>query len=74
MTVWDIAKKYEERFLRYISQLGIEPFDAMPRATDYIKEQIEIVDQLTQSGYTYVIPYDGIYMDTSRVEGYGKLL
>jgi cysteinyl-tRNA synthetase len=45
----------------------------MPRATDHIKEQIEMVKILEEKWYTYEIPDDGIYMDTSKVEDYGKL-
>jgi cysteinyl-tRNA synthetase len=67
MTVRDIAKKYEEHFIAYCAQLGIDPFDYMPRATEYIKEQIELVQTLITKNYTYIIPQDGIYMDTSRV-------
>ena len=70
----DIAKKYEELFLSDIAELNIERFDVMPRATDHIAEQIAIVQTLENKGYTYTIEGDGIYMDTSKISDYGKLM
>lgn len=70
----DIAKKYEDIFLAAIQELNIAPFDVMPRATEHIAEQIAMVQTLENKGYTYTIEWDGIYMDTSKVEDYGKLM
>lgn len=73
LTAWDIAKKYENNFKKYIEQLHIH-FDELPRATDNIQEQIDIIATLADKWYTYEIPGDGIYMDTSKVADYGKLM
>lgn len=54
--------------------LHIDRFDVMPRATEHIAEQIAMVQELERKGYTYRIEGDGIYMDTSKVENYGKLM
>ena len=70
----DIAKKYEELFLSGIAELNIDRFDVMPRATDHIAEQIAFVQSLENKGYTYTIEGDGIYMDTSKISDYGKLM
>ena len=70
----DIAKKYEELFLSDIAELNIDRFAVMPRATDHIAEQIAIVQTLENKGYTYTIEGDGIYMDTSKISDYGKLM
>ena len=72
-TVWELADMYIEKFYSYLDKLQIDKFDVMPRATDHIKEQIEMVKTLEEKWYTYEIPDDGIYMDTSKVEDYGKL-
>ena len=73
-SAWDIAKKYEELFLSDIAELNIDRFDVMPRATDHIVEQIALVQTLENKGYTYTIAGDGIYMDTSKISDYGKLM
>lgn len=74
ISAWDIAKKYESVFRDGIKKLNIEEFDVMPRATQHIQEQIELVKTLEDKWYTYTIEGDGIYMDTSKVEDYGKLM
>jgi cysteinyl-tRNA synthetase len=74
MSARDVAKKYEAEFLQELTQLHIDHFDAMPRATDHIAEQINLVQQLTAKGYTYEVPGDGIYMDSSKIPDYGKLM
>ncbi|MDP3402361.1 MAG: class I tRNA ligase family protein, partial [bacterium] len=45
---------------------------SFPRATDYIKEQIAMVQTLEQKGYAYRTS-DGVYFDTSRFPHYGAL-
>ena len=74
ISAWEVAKKYEEIFLTAMNELNIQTFDVMPRATEHIAEQIALVQSLEAKGYTYEVPGDGIYMDTSKVENYGKLM
>ena len=74
ISAWEVAKKYEEIFLTAMNELNIQAFDVMPRATEHIAEQIALVQSLEAKGYTYEVPGDGIYMDTSKVEDYGKLM
>jgi cysteinyl-tRNA synthetase len=45
----------------------------MPRATDYIAEQIDMVKKLERLGFTYEIPESGIYYDTEKFPEYGAL-
>jgi cysteinyl-tRNA synthetase len=71
MTVWEIAKKYENEFLENLKELNIELPWKMPRATDHIKEQIDLIKKIEENGFTYQIS-DGIYFDTSKFAGYGK--
>lgn len=72
-SVWELADLYIEKFYSYLEKLQIEKFDVMPRATDHIQEQIEMIKTLEEKWFTYEIPGDGIYMDTSKVDDYGKL-
>lgn len=72
-TVRELARMYEDHFIQYSNALAITPPRIYTRATEYIKAQIDMVHTLIQKWYTYVIPEDGIYMDTSKVENYGKL-
>lgn len=73
ITAWQVAEKYiqiadDEAY----SQLGLVRPDHMPRATEYIPQQIAFVQELENKGFTYVID-DGVYFDTSKLSDYGKL-
>lgn len=72
MSVWDIAKKFEQQFFDSLDQLGIRRADEIMHATDYIQEQISLIKTLEEKGYTYKIA-DGIYFDTSKFPEYFQL-
>lgn len=74
ISAWDVAKKYENIFKQGMKALNIDEFDIMPRATENIPEQIALIQNLEKDGYTYTVAWDGIYMDTSKVENYGELM
>lgn len=73
ITARDVAKKFTDIYMEDLQLLHIDPLEYMPRATDHIPEQIAMVKELEDKWYTYMIPGDGIYMDTSKVENYGVL-
>jgi cysteinyl-tRNA synthetase len=71
-SVWDIAKMFEQQFKDSCQALNIQlPKDLM-HATDFIKEQIALVQTLENKGFTYKTS-DGIYFDTSKFPDYFKL-
>ncbi|PID34994.1 MAG: cysteine--tRNA ligase, partial [candidate division SR1 bacterium] len=74
LTAREVARKYEKEFLEGLEKMHIAPFSIFPRATEHIQEQIDLVKTLEDKGYTYEIPNDGIYMNTSKIDDYGKLL
>ncbi|MCD6094315.1 cysteine--tRNA ligase [bacterium] len=71
-TVWEIARFYTKAFKRDIKQLNIKPPDIWVKATDTIKDQINLIKILEKKGFTYVIE-DGVYFDTSKLKSYGRL-
>ena len=72
-SVWDIAHEFEDYFWRSMDLMGNARPDVSCRATDYIKEQLEMVQTLEKKGFTYVIDGDGVYFDTAKLSDYGKL-
>lgn len=70
-TVWEIADFYTNAFLRDFRSLNLVEPDKIARATDYIKEDLQIVQTLLDKGYAYQIS-DGIYFDTSRFASYSS--
>jgi len=71
-TAWEIAKFYARAFENDIEKLNIIPADIIARATDHIKDQIELIKKLEKNGLTYTT-IDGVYFDTSGLKDYGKL-
>ncbi len=72
-TAWDVADKYIDiaNHEAYDQLKLIKPAH-MPRATNYIAQQIKLVSQLEGKGYTYIID-DGVYFDTSKFADYGEM-
>ncbi len=68
-TAWDVAKFYTNDFIAGLRQLNILTPDEMPRATDHIAEQIDLIKKLEEKGYTYTIG-DGVYYDTAKFAKY----
>ena len=71
-TVWEIADHYYQAFRADMAALRLHEPNVWCKATDHIKEQIELVRTLEEKGFTYVID-DGVYFDTSKLSDYGKL-
>lgn len=68
-TVWEVAEMYMSDYLKNFRALNmIEPTDIC-RATDFIKEDIQLVDALDKKGYLYDTT-DGLYFDTSKFPTY----
>lgn len=71
-TVWEVAKFYEEVFHEDMAKLNIIPPTVVPRATDNIPEQIELIKKLFENGYAYDTP-EAVYFDVTKFKDYGKL-
>lgn len=71
-TAWDVAKKYSDYFVDGMQRLNISKPTALPKATDHIQEQIELIQKLEANGHTYSID-DGVYFDTSTFDDYGRM-
>ena len=72
-SAWDIAEYYTKEFKKDLKAMNIMFPTKFTHATKYIAEQINMIKLLEEKGYTYIIE-DGVYMDTSKVSDYGKLL
>ncbi len=69
--VWEVAEMYMEDFLKNFRALNmIEPAQIC-RATDFIKEDMALVDVLEEKGYLYNTA-DGLYFDTSKFSTYAE--
>jgi len=71
-TVWEIAKYYEDAFFDDCNKLNIERPAVVCRATEHIKEMIELVQLLEKKGYTY-ISNGNVYFEIDKFKDYNKL-
>ncbi|MBI2442704.1 MAG: cysteine--tRNA ligase [Candidatus Levybacteria bacterium] len=69
---WEIAAFYTDAFLKDYKALNLTPPTNLVKATDHIKEQIDLIKTLEEKGFTYTTS-DGVYFDTSKFKEYGKL-
>jgi len=71
-TAKEIAEFYTKDFWQMIEMMGVQKPDVVCKATEYIKEMIELVKKLEEKGVSYKTS-DGIYFDTSKFKDYGRL-
>lgn len=70
-TVWEIAEHYAGAFLKDFRSLNLLEPQTISRATDFINQDIALIDTLTSKGYTYETT-DGIYFDTAKYPSYAN--
>ncbi len=68
----DFTKKYIDMFYKDISALGIKPASVYPKASEHIKDMVDLSDQLARKGFAYE-KLHSLYFDISRFSGYGSL-
>ncbi|MBI5134893.1 cysteine--tRNA ligase [Candidatus Uhrbacteria bacterium] len=72
MSAWQLSAFYTKAFEHDIAQLNITPPMVWCKATDYIQEQVKLIQTLEKKGVAYRLE-DGIYFDTSQFPSYGRL-
>ncbi len=85
ITVWDVAQKYinstfgkdyDKNNKNYPSssfgKLNILKPHHLPRATEYVKEQIDLIKKLEEKGYTYKTK-EAVYFDIKKFSKYEDL-
>lgn len=68
----EIANEATGSFLTELDSLNILPPHHMPKASENVEEDIELIRRLELNGFTYVTA-DGVYFDTSKLKDYGKM-
>lgn len=72
-SIKELTKRNYKAHMGDYGAIGVDKPDVQPKATEYVKEMIELVKILERKGYTYVIEGDGVYYDISKFKDYGKL-
>lgn len=68
----EIAEHYTKLFFRDLERLNIETPEVVCKATEHIKEMLEMVQKIMKNGYAYETS-TAIYFDVSKLDKYGIL-
>jgi cysteinyl-tRNA synthetase len=71
-TVWEVAEFFGNNFYEMMDKLNNLRPTVICKATDHIKEQIELIEKLFKNGYAYDTA-EAVYFDISKFEDYGKI-
>ena len=68
----EFTERYNKAFFEDIETLNLKRAKVFPKATEHIKEMIELIKKLEKNGHTYI--QDGsVYFKISSFKNYGKL-
>src|SRR3990172_9133578 len=72
ITAAEVARKYIQAYQEDMARLGVSRADVEPKATEHIKEMVEVIKGLIEKGHAYVV--DGnVFFRVASFAGYGKL-
>ncbi len=71
-TPMEIAEHYTKLFFKDLERLNIERPEIVCKATEHIKEMLELVEKIMERGYAYETS-TAIYFDVSKLDEYGIL-
>ncbi len=69
----EITKKWTDKFHVDCEALNLLPPHVEPKATDYIAEQVAMIDELLAKGLAYVAPDGSVYFKIAAFPPYGAL-
>lgn len=70
--VWELAEYYAECYMEDWNRLNLSEPTVRPKATQHVREQILMTEELIRNGHAYETP-TGVYFDTDSKADYGKL-
>lgn len=71
-TVFELAERFIEEYFDQMEKLGVKRATYHPRATEHIKEMIELIEILENKGIAYCVDGD-VFFRVRKFPGYGKL-
>ncbi|MBI3456674.1 MAG: cysteine--tRNA ligase [Candidatus Rokubacteria bacterium] len=68
----EFAERYIATYRRDMADLGVEPPDVEPKATEHIPQMIALIERLLAADVAYVLDGD-VYFEVRRFPAYGRL-
>jgi cysteinyl-tRNA synthetase len=69
---FEVAKFFEKNFYESMDKLNIIHADVICRATEHIKEQVDLIQKLIEKEFAYDTP-EAVYFDVTKFAGYGNM-
>ena len=69
----EFTERYTKAFFEDMKSVKVLPADVYPKATEHIKEMVELVSSLLKKGYAYKGEDGSIYYKIKKFKDYGKL-
>ncbi len=69
----EVTERYSKAFFDDVKSMNIVPASVYAKATDHVKEMVEITKQLLESGMAYKGKDGSIYYSISKFPAYGEL-
>ena len=69
----EFTSRWEDKFHQDCQKLNMLPPHVEPRATEHIKEQLDMVSALVEKGFAYPAKDGSVYFKISSFPDYGKL-
>ena len=69
----EFCSRYENAFFEDLKVLNIQPAAAYPRATEHVKEMIEIIETLLKKKRAYKTEDGCVYYEITKFKKYGQL-
>ena len=73
ITVKELGERFIAEYFTDAKALGIRPATVHPKATEHMKEIIDLISRLIENGKAYAVPAGDVYYRVSAFPGYGKL-
>jgi cysteinyl-tRNA synthetase len=67
-----VAEAYIQYYQEDMKRLGVRPSDLEPKATDHIRDMVDLIRNLVEKGFAYVVE-GNVYYRVRRFRRYGRL-
>jgi cysteinyl-tRNA synthetase len=71
-TVPELAERHTKEYFDVLAALGVRSVDHFPKATDHVREIVELTQTLIAKGFAYATS-GNVYFDVAKDPDYGKL-
>lgn len=72
-SLYEYTNKYTDAFFEDVQTLNMRKAEYYPKATEHIKEMLNLIEKIEQKGYAYKTADNSVYFKISEMKDYGKL-